>query len=67
MKNPCKDCTERNIECHCGCDRYKEYKRQLQEVKNKKWEQNKINSTCYTLVDNRFRSLKKKQVKRGEK
>lgn len=67
MKNPCKDCPDRNSECHCQCDRYIEFKNQLEETKKKKEEQNRINNICSSLVDNRMKSLKKKQVQRGKK
>lgn len=67
VRNPCKDCLGRSTYCHCECEKYTEYKKQLQQQKNKKMEENRINNTCYSLVDNRFKYLKKKQVQRGEK
>lgn len=66
VKNPCKDCVDRSAYCHCDCEKYEEYKNQLQQQKKKEKEQNMISKTCYSLVDNRFRSLKKKQVRRGD-
>lgn len=35
MKNPCKDCEERKLGCHSGCEEYTEFYKQNRE-KNKK-------------------------------
>jgi hypothetical protein len=35
---PCKDCPERHIACHDTCERYKEWKRQIDEQKKAKKE-----------------------------
>lgn len=57
----------RNSECHCDCAKYIEYKKQLEEMKKKKETQNMISNACFSLVDHRLKSLKKKQVQRGMK
>ena len=36
MKVPCKNCNERNIECHSHCEKYKEYQKQNEELKEKR-------------------------------
>lgn len=32
--SPCKDCTDRSATCHGSCERYKQYKAELEEYKN---------------------------------
>lgn len=29
--NPCKDCTERYVGCHSECEKYAEYRSQIEE------------------------------------
>ena len=36
---PCKDCKERHVGCHSKCEKYLEYKKELQKAKH----QEKIN------------------------
>ena len=36
IKVPCRGCEERTAECHATCEKYKRYKRELEELKNKK-------------------------------
>lgn len=35
-KVPCKDCSERSIECHSICGKYKEFQKQNEELKAKR-------------------------------
>ena len=39
--NPCYGCTERKSMCHAGCQKYKEFKENLQAQKDKMYEENK--------------------------
>ena len=34
-KCPCKDCKDRNAECHATCEPYLEYEKQKMETRNK--------------------------------
>lgn len=34
--SPCKDCPERFIGCHSSCERYKQYRSELDEFKAKR-------------------------------
>lgn len=38
MIAPCKDCTERKVGCHADCDKYKEYRRALDAINQKRRE-----------------------------
>lgn len=29
MKSPCKDCAERYVGCHSGCEKYKDFRQEL--------------------------------------
>lgn len=42
----CKDCKERHLHCHSHCERYKEYKEELERAKQYLKEQSEF--------DNRF-------------
>ena len=44
---PCKDCTYRHIACHCSCDRYKEWKVQLDELNQARKEYERIHYNKY--------------------
>ena len=33
--NPCYKCTERKVGCHTKCDKYKEFKEKLSELRDK--------------------------------
>lgn len=35
MKNPCKDCTERVLGCHGTCEKYRGYRKELEDQKEK--------------------------------
>lgn len=35
-KVPCKDCSERSAECHSTCDKYREFQKQNEELKEKR-------------------------------
>lgn len=35
-KVPCKDCSERSAECHSICDKYREFQKQNNELKEKR-------------------------------
>lgn len=38
VEPPCKSCDDRTGGCHDRCERYKDYKDQVAEVKRKKWQ-----------------------------
>ena len=43
MIAPCKDCPDRYLNCHDQCEKYKEYKEELdrvREIRNKEYEKN---------------------------
>lgn len=35
MENPCRWCTDRNINCHGTCEKYKEWKKVINEQNRK--------------------------------
>ncbi len=36
FSNPCYGCTERTAECHADCEKYSEYSRNCEELRQKK-------------------------------
>lgn len=36
MNNPCRFCTQRNINCHSTCNQYKSFKYELEKIKNRR-------------------------------
>ena len=38
IPSPCKDCHDRHEACHDTCDWFREYRRKIEEVKDKRYE-----------------------------
>lgn len=34
--SPCKDCTDRVLHCHSSCDKYREYKAKLDQLRSER-------------------------------
>jgi hypothetical protein len=49
MRAPCKDCPDRHELCHAHCEKYIEYRKQLDEVREKRMMEAEINSTHYAM------------------
>lgn len=44
MKIPCvRDCKNRSVDCHCTCEKYKEYKEEIEKANKKKRLDRQIN------------------------
>jgi hypothetical protein len=41
--SPCAECSERHTACHDNCPKYKEWKAEMQKVKDKKKEYDRLN------------------------
>lgn len=46
--NPCKECQDRHVGCHSGCEKHKEWKDRLEEKKQKY----RTNKDEKILIDN---------------
>lgn len=55
---PCKDCTERHEACHDSCDKYKEWKAELDAVRSKIAEQKYIEQTKIRIATEGVRRMK---------
>jgi hypothetical protein len=44
---PCKDCKERFVTCHISCEKYKEWKKPLEEFKENRVKQKKIDDVLF--------------------
>lgn len=42
MKQPCYNCPDREMGCHGRCERYKEYKVEMEIVKRKRQEESAV-------------------------
>lgn len=38
MRCPCKDCKDRAVNCHAGCERYGEYARERESIRKARQE-----------------------------
>ena len=55
---PCKDCEERNPACHDRCERYKVWKKNLQDMRA---EEKRYSESKQTISDVSLRKIWKKQ------
>jgi hypothetical protein len=62
MKAPCKDCPDRHLHCHSECERYKTFKQECDELREKR---NKIKQAEYTI--DRIRYAKAYKIKQKQK
>ncbi len=44
MIAPCKGCTSRHMACHDQCERYKEYRKYLDEINERRKAYNEVNA-----------------------
>lgn len=55
MKAPCKDCPDRQLDCHSKCERYKAYQEEREAYREKK--KQATMADCYIIQ--KVRKLKK--------
>lgn len=58
IPNPCMNCTDRHVACHCSCLKRERYVVALEDAKDKAW--NAIKGECLTksIVDKRIARIK---------
>ncbi len=44
---PCKGCQDRSVGCHAKCDSYKEWKREVDDIRVKKQEAKLLNDALH--------------------
>lgn len=59
---PCKDCKDRFVGCHSSCDKYKEFRINLDEEREKTREEKKM---IYALYENRTKRVEKALKKKN--
>jgi hypothetical protein len=62
-KPPCKDCTEREVGCHSKCQRFIEWKKREDLLKEEKRE---VGRALSDIIDYKRRVVVKHKRKRGE-
>ena len=59
--NPCRECTNRTINCHIDCDKYnswcKEHQQMKEEIRRKRDEHNAVNNYSYAAGE-RIKKIK---------
>ena len=65
-KNPCYKCRERTWDCHCKCEKYKQYVKRCREIAD---ERAKESAMAGYIVNNKERSTRHELIKykRGRK
>ena len=64
VHSPCKDCSDRHIGCHAECDKYKAFKKALNNEHRKEYKQhNAENRATRHEVDSKERTLKRQRKK----
>ena len=61
MKGPCLNCTKRTIQpnCHSTCEAYLNYRKQLNEINEKRQSRVDLESEFYAIRKSKFKRLKK--------
>ena len=44
MQSPCRDCESRHYLCHSECEKYIAFRKKRDEILEKRWEEQKIES-----------------------
>ena len=57
---PCKECTDRQIKCHSTCQRYKHWRKEYDEAKEKYNAQSELENSLNTYEIDRSRRIYKK-------
>ena len=64
VEAPCKDCPERKLHCHDGCERYQAYNDQMITIRKHRLQAIKTNDAIYVAALNRNKSLMMKGRRR---
>ena len=48
----CKGCNKRTYDCHTYCEKYKSYKKRMEDMKEKRHTENRINVVMNDLTHN---------------
>lgn len=68
MKSPCaRDCPGRAPDCHGSCEKYQEYRRELDEINAEKYRQRLADLYAYDAMEKRARRRKIHKPKWGSK
>ena len=60
LKAPCKDCPERHYLCHSECEKYLEYKKQNDALREQRLKESQTNHDIYST----YQFTKKKKRRR---
>lgn len=57
-QSPCKECKTRKLYCHETCEGYKEYRKSMAQISQRKCEYNKNQQDYMGVVTHRLRNKK---------
>lgn len=47
VKVPCKECQKRCLGCHSNCDEYKEYRNNMDDIRERRFRHNQLENDLY--------------------
>ena len=63
MNSPCKDCPDRHIGCHSDCDKYINYRKELEQLKEQQYKENLKPQFKKPIPGNFYKNKWKKKIK----
>lgn len=66
MKVPCKDCTERTLNCHSTCERYKQFFEENEKRKAELLESHRLTNTLNGYNKNKLSGFSGSKYRKGK-
>ena len=63
-KAPCKDCPNRQVGCHSTCEKYIEYKKESDRIREEKHAQNELKQFDRERSQQRYKRLRNSKKRR---
>jgi hypothetical protein len=61
LEVPCRYCTERTSSCHCTCDKYKEYKVEMERIREERTLLRRVSGYSPGLIAEVIKKFKKRR------
>lgn len=66
-ENPCHGCTERQVGCHCSCERHAKWKKAIRDAKDAQFDQIKGSKLAFVVTIKSREGTIRKMSKRTRK